>query len=107
MRVIAILISAALGGCATTQPAEKPSVSVEGPKFARSQFDCGEKPIPPDPATSPTGKAAARHDNALGAYGDRCQAQLSAVGMQLLAAGQVVTDQPARKEAPRGRRKTR
>jgi hypothetical protein len=87
--IAALAVTLALAGCATVPPPAPISVTTSGPKFARSQFDCGKRPVPPDPASA-TGKSAAVHENRLGAWGDGCDGKLQSVGRTLDASGQVV-----------------
>ena len=84
-------VAVLLAGCATVPAPPAPVVEIAGPKFARSQFACGTRPIPPDPAKA-TGKAAAIHENRLGAWGEGCSDRLQSVGVTLEAAGQVVSE---------------
>lgn len=89
MKRLALLGLLLLAGCATASaPAPAPIVEISGPKFTRGQFDCGTRPIPPDPAKA-TGKTAALHENRLGAWGDGCSNRLQSVGVTLEASGQV------------------
>jgi hypothetical protein len=90
MKAVTILLALVLAGCATA-PLSAPIVEVAGPKFARAQFVCGTRPIPPDPAKA-TGKSAAIHENKLGAWGQGCSDRLQSVGMTLEASGQVVSE---------------
>lgn len=90
MRRIAIpLLALMLAGCAATTKPTAPQVSVEGPKFAATQFRCGAKPVPPDPQKGPAGKAAARYENALGTWGQNCANRLESIGTALGGAGQL------------------
>lgn len=84
-----------LGGCTTDQAAiaPLPAVTVQGPTFTPSQFDCAARPLEPDLAKVPKekqGSAALRYKNALGTWGQRCQNKLRAAGAALAAAGLVV-----------------
>lgn len=81
-----------LAACTTTSSPPPPVAVVDGPKIPASRFDLGVKPLPPDPAAVGTqaGSAAARYETRLNAYADRCVANLAAVKLQLLPAGQVV-----------------
>lgn len=91
-----------LAGCQTDQVVVPPPVTVSGPTFAASQFDCGKRPLAPDlAAIDPAHQASAalRFHNALGTWGQHCQNQLTALGAQLQAAGQVVA--PALRGAQR------
>lgn len=89
IRVLAAIAAAtALAGCASV-PVPPPQVSISGPTFARSQFDCGQRPLPPDPGQA-TGKSAALHENKLGSWGEGCQSKLQSVGSVLESSGQVV-----------------
>ena len=78
-----------LAGCVTDQP-PPPVISVAGPVFAATDFDCGKRPVPPNPASvANAGSAAAHYENRLGTWGQHCSNQLSSVGHQLAGAGQV------------------
>jgi len=91
---IFVLMLPLLGGCVTDGPTFAPvtQVTVRGPRFAASDFDCGKRPLPPDPKTvgKRGGSAAGRHENRLGTWGQGCANQLGAVGRTLRSAGQVV-----------------
>lgn len=91
MRWILLVGLVALGGCSTT-PLPKIDVSVEGPKFAESQFDCGPRPLPPDPKNlgNRGGSAAVHYETNLLTHDALCQNKLTAIGNQLRDAGQVV-----------------
>lgn len=83
-----------LAGCATSQQsAPAPQVTVTGPLFASGDFDCGKRPLPPNPAALDAkrqGSAAAHYEGALRTWGQHCQNKLSAVSSQLGDAGQLV-----------------
>lgn len=90
---LAVLVAIAflIAGCAT-KPVEPPQVTVQGPVFARSDFDCGSRPVPPsgrDGAGANGGRVALRYENRLGTWGQHCSNQLNSVGNTLKAAGQV------------------
>lgn len=92
MRLLFALVAAlALAGCGHTQP-PAPQVKVSGPEFTPDQFDCGQRPIPPnlrkDPARAAS--ATALHVSRLGTWGQRCANKLGSVGETLRGAGQVV-----------------
>jgi hypothetical protein len=92
MRPVAILalLPIVLTGCVTTGEAPPPpTVTVTGPTFTPGQFQCGTRPLPPDPDKNGTGKAGALHDNRLGGWGEGCQNKLESVGAALAGAGQV------------------
>lgn len=81
-----------LAGCASA-PVEPPKVSVQGPVFAPSDFECGGRPVPPrgrDGASANGGRVALRYENKLGTWGQHCSNQLTSMGNTLKAAGQVV-----------------
>jgi hypothetical protein len=87
--MVAIALMSVLAGCALASKPAPIGVSIDGPKFPRSQFDCGSRPLPPDPATA-TGKTAALHENRLGSWGEGCQGRLQSTGLALEAAGQLI-----------------
>jgi hypothetical protein len=87
--LVLLLCAMLLAGCASVPPPSPIEVTTSGPKFPRSQFDCGQRPLPPDPAKA-TGKTAAVHENRLGSWGEGCQGKLQSVGRTLDASGQVV-----------------
>jgi hypothetical protein len=87
------LLAVSLGGCVTDQIAAviQPQITVDGPKFPAAEFNCGQKPIPPDPATAGDHAAsdAAYYENRLAVWGQRCANKLHSVGAALNAAGQI------------------
>jgi len=87
MATLAICIL--LAACATDQGPAAVSTTVSGPRFAATQFDCGARPIPPNPAGA-GGKTAAKYENRLGAWEQGCQDKLQSTDRELDAAGQVV-----------------
>lgn len=90
MKIPLILALLTLTGCATTgSTGTAPIVTVEGPKFTPGQFDCGRRPIPPNPDKNGTGKAAAIYENKLAAWGQACSNKLGSVGVALSGAGQL------------------
>lgn len=89
MRLIAFVVALGLAGCSSSEPLKPLTAFVSGPKFPASQFDCGGRPVPPDPAKA-TGKTAARYENALGSWGQGCSDKLVSTGSVLKDAGQVV-----------------
>jgi hypothetical protein len=95
MMRFALLMATALvlAGCVTDQSAAPLTAEVSGPVFSDNQFDCGQRPLPPDPnAVGPAaGSAAAHYENRLGTWGQSCANRITAIGAQLKAAGQVVT----------------
>lgn len=91
MRPLATLaICVLLAACATDQAPATVSTTVSGPRFAAAQFDCGARPMPPDPAGA-GGKTAAKYENRLGAWGQGCQDKLQSTGRELDAAALVVS----------------
>lgn len=84
-----VILAIILAGCATTPPPVPVQTTISGPTFARADFRCGVKPLPPDPDAQQTGRDAARYENTLGAWGQRCAIRLDSVGRRLGAAGQV------------------
>lgn len=95
MRIGAIIaaIAFALAGCAhESQSPEPVTVSVQGPKFPASALECGNEPMPPDPAAvgNHAAAAAARYETRLSGWGNGCRLKLKSVGSQLRSAGQVV-----------------
>jgi hypothetical protein len=93
-RVMIIIVGGlALAGCQTDQQAiPAPQVTISGPIFPASRFDCGVRPLPPDPKQVGTqaASAAAHYENRLGAWGQHCSNQLHSVGSELKASGQLV-----------------
>lgn len=85
----ALVMALALAGCATAPAPQMQTIEVTGPRFARTDFDCGNEPLPPDPKAA-TGRTAARYENALGGWGRGCKDRLQSVSKQLDAAHQVV-----------------
>ena len=91
--VLPILVLLALTGCITTgKKSLAPQVTVTGPTFTPGQFQCGDKPLPPNPDKDGTGKAGALHENRLGGWGEGCRAKLESIGAALAGAGQVAGD---------------
>lgn len=95
MRIAIVLVAAALAGCAARAPnddARAVTVSVSGPVFPASRFDCGGEPPPPDPdkVGVKAGSAAARYEDGLKFWGRECRSKLRSVGNELDAAGQVI-----------------
>ncbi len=94
MKRFAVLLAALpLAGCLTDQSPPPPvAVMVSGPKFAASRFNCGHKPVPPDPQAVglKAGSAAARYEDDVATWGQHCSNRLQSVGGELKAAGQVV-----------------
>lgn len=95
MRSLFVLpMTLALGGCLMTAAPEvpPPQVTVSGPLFPAGQFDCGVRPLPPDPhaAGDRAASAAARYEDGLGTWGQHCSNKLRATGAALRAAGQVI-----------------
>ena len=88
------LAALALGGCVTIgTPAPEPvSVTVSGPKYPASAFECRTDAVPPDPKTvgNRAGSAAGRYESAQRAVGADCRNKLRAVGEQERAAGNVI-----------------
>jgi hypothetical protein len=92
----AILIAAlVLGGCAGRS--DIPPVVAAGPVFEPVRFECGGRPLPPDPAkvADAAASAAALYEERLGVWGQRCDNKLVSVGHELSAAGQI-TAAPAK-----------
>jgi hypothetical protein len=92
MRLLFFSICLALGGCATTPPPEPVNVTVSGPKFPSSAFECKDDAIPPDPKAvgDRAGAAAGRYESAQRAVTADCRNKLHAVGVQERAAGNVI-----------------
>ena len=90
MKPLIVLAALALAGCATVPDVPAPSVEVAGPKFPRAQFNCGDKPLPPDPNRKPTGKDGARYENRLAGWGQTCADKLQSTAVGLEGAGQIV-----------------
>jgi len=88
-----VIVGLCLAGCQTTTEVEPrlPDVTVSGPTFPASTFDCAVRPLPPDPDTvgNKAASAAAHYENRLGSWGQGCQNRLQSVGRELNAAGQV------------------
>ena len=95
-RLFALAIVLPLAACAKP---ELPAVIAAGPSFDGSRFDCGARPLPPDPAAVGVkcGSAAARYEERLGSWAQSCDNKLGSVGIELAAAGQVVTPAAATK----------
>ncbi|MDQ2080461.1 hypothetical protein RA307_09740 [Xanthobacteraceae bacterium Astr-EGSB] len=92
MRSLIVSLAVLVAGCASVPPPQVPvAVTVQGPAFAKSRFDCGAKPVPPDPGKVDRrgGSAAAAYEDRTEVWGQRCANRLKAVGAELDAAGQV------------------
>lgn len=93
MRVLFVAVAAvALAGCETMQTEhELPRIAVAGPIFPASRFNCGNRPVPPDPKRvgAKAASAAAKYEGDLKYWGQVCANKLQSVGKELDAAGQV------------------
>jgi hypothetical protein len=92
MKPLSLLVVLALGGCATVPPPEPVNVTVSGPKYPPSAFECKDDATPPDPETvgDRGGAAAGRYESAQRAVTADCRNKLHAVGAQERAAGNVI-----------------
>jgi hypothetical protein len=91
MRIlIAFFFALTLGACASAPPPAPIDVTIEGPRFAASRFDCGRLPAPPDPAIGEHGgSAAARYEEELAQLAGCEGRKLQSLKRELGAAGQV------------------
>lgn len=91
MRALILPLALLLGGCPSLPYGGadyKPIITIGGPQFQASQFECGERPSAPDP-TKATGKTAAIYEARLGAWGEGCANRLQSIGSTLAGSGQV------------------
>lgn len=91
MRNLALLLALALAACAERSQSPPLRAGISGPVFPASRFECGTRPLPPNPVTvgRAGGSAAIGYEGRLGTWGQHCANQLGAIGATLRAAGQV------------------
>lgn len=91
-RWIVLCLALVLCACAEAPKPAPIIATVQGPQFVAERFNCGQKPLPPDPHIVAIAAAsmAARYEADLDYWGQHCANKLQAVGNELRAAGQVV-----------------